>query len=147
MVRGFKTPVEQKLFCLWLNSTFALLLLLEKATITGGPWVRLEQFLFGQIPVPDWRTMSREKLDEVERIYESFGTKEFPDLLDQLHTPDSVRSQLDQALLSLLGLSPDKIANQAESLRKGVFAAIALLRKAQVKKTKYKKRILSTSEI
>jgi hypothetical protein len=127
MVTGFKSTVQEKLFCLWLNSSFALLRLVEKAAITEGTWMRLEQALFKQISLPDSEAFSAQLQHEVERIYDQFSTVEFPSLKEQLATVGGPRERLDRAILSLLGFSEEDAFRLSNNVRAGVLAVIDTL--------------------
>jgi hypothetical protein len=129
MVKGFKTSLEEKLFCLWLNSSFALLSLLEKATITRGTWLRLEQFLLRQISIPDCEKLSPEQREEVEKMYNLFSREEWPPLVEQMKASDGPRARLDEALLSLLGFPSADSTRIGHAVRGGILRAIGILQK------------------
>jgi hypothetical protein len=79
-------------------------------------WLRLEQFPFKQIGLPDPEHLSPDQQTEIERIYDNFSRRDFPSLVEQLKASEGPRAELDEALLLLIGLERSE-ANQVGGTR------------------------------
>jgi len=126
MVRGFRSDQEEKLFVLWLNSTIALLYLLDHITITEGTWVRMEQYVLNRLPMPDFSALTEAQWHQVEALYEKARSGRLPSLVDQLRD-HSIREEIDEGLLALLGVRREESASLGRAMRVGALAAINLL--------------------
>jgi hypothetical protein len=125
-VKGFDSEREEKLFTLWFNSTVALTQLIAKATITEGPWVKLEQFTTEQVLMPDPQALSEPQWKQVERLWAKVSQASATSLFDQLKG-SALRQELDRSLLAIIGLDSQKSSECASRLADGTRAAIEML--------------------
>lgn len=141
MVRGFKSTVEEKLFTLWINSSYGLFRLLEKITITRGTWVRLEQFRYREIEIPDCGKLTEEQKKAIEDIYEEFSKMKLNQLTEELPKPDGARARLDERLLTLVGFPQEDASRIGRDIRLGLINVIETLHRTMISKAKKKRKI------
>jgi hypothetical protein len=129
IVSGFKDDMKEKLFCLWMNSSIGLSLLLSKATVTRGSWIYMDKFMIDRLPIPDMNRLSGEDWALVGDLWKAVSHIRLVSLFDQLRTDNSFRSKLDDGILRLLGvLKDDDRAKIAAIVRTGVLEAILALK-------------------
>ncbi len=133
MVKGLSPP-EEKLFCLWMNSSLFLTWLMSKLTVTRGTWVKLEKSFVDRIPFPDFDELDEKDWSLVEELYEELRAKAFPNLMEQLKE-HPVRRTLDEGMLLLLGVKdPSERARIGTALRGGARMVLEALEKSMKKK-------------
>jgi hypothetical protein len=123
MVKGL-SPREEKLFCLWTNSTLFLTLALEHITPTEGTWCHLQRSFVDRLPFPDFDDISEPTWDKLERLFDELGRENWPSLIEQLRGA-SVKVGLDDAMLELLGVSDrGRRTEIGGALRSGALATL-----------------------
>ena len=147
MVRSFKSTIQEKLFTLWLNSSYALFRMLEKITITRGTWVKLERFRYEDIEIPDFHKLSKEQEKTVEDIYDEFSKAKLAQLTDELSKTDGPRTKLDEKLLTLVGLSEEDSSRIGYNIRSGLVDVIKTLQKTMSTKPKKKRKATDRSRV
>ena len=129
IVSGFKDDMKEKLFCLWMNSSIGLSLLLSKATVTRGSWIYMDKFMIDRLPIPDMNRLSGEDWALVGDLWKAVSQIRLVSLFDQLRTDNSFRAKLDDGILRLLGvLRDDDRAKIATIVRTGILEAILALK-------------------
>ncbi len=147
MVREFKSPLQEKLFTLWLNSSYTLFRLLEKITITRGTWVKFERFRYEEIEIPDFDKLTKEQEKEVEDIYAEFSKAKLVELTSELVREDGPRAKLDQRLFMLVGFSQAEASRIGTDIRLGLSDVIETLRKTMITKPKKKQKTVAKTEL
>ncbi|MEE9174320.1 MAG: N-6 DNA methylase [Thermoplasmata archaeon] len=128
MVKGLPSAASEKLFCLWINSTPFLLLLLGRATLNRGTWSKLEKFVLDRIPFPDPNELDAAQLDRVEMVWDSVTRTTWPSLMDQLTHDDPARLAIDDWILASMGVETKARRDRlGRSLRDGALSALRLL--------------------
>jgi hypothetical protein len=136
MLRGLEEKAE-KLLCLWLNSSFSLVFLLSKATLTRGTWLKIEQYTTKQLPIPDPNRFGLEEWKQVERLWLRVSKKSQPSLVEQLEQDHRSRTDLDDGILLLLGFSDSSERKVlAQSVRTGLLRTIQALQKSMTEDEK-----------
>lgn len=129
---GFKDANQEKLFCLWMNSSMGLLQLVA-ASPTRGSWVGIQRNIADKVILPDHERLSSRERDFVETLWTRVSRIELKSLLQQLEENDEFRSRLDDGLLEILGISnPNQRAEYATRIRLGASTAIRTLRRTMV---------------
>jgi hypothetical protein len=126
MIKGL-TPREEKLFCLWTNSTLFLVQALSHMTATEGTWCKFEKSFVEQITFPDFDKIDTPTWTKLEEVYDSLKGEEWPSLLNQLKGHET-RVRLDCAMLALVGCaSPQSQLEIGARLREGVLSSLIAL--------------------
>jgi hypothetical protein len=126
-VVGLDSVDQEKLFALWFNSSMALIQLLDRATITEGTWIKLEQYTAAYVALPDPRLLSTADWNHVRTLWAQVAARRAPSLLQQL-TSGELREEIDVGLLTLLGEKRDDAARLSAAMREGLASAITMLR-------------------
>ena len=136
MVKGFRDTRVEKLTCLWFNSTPFLLQLMDKLTITGGTWVRMEEYVLYPLRFPDTTAFSERDWTLVEELYDALKNLQWPSLVEQLKD-HQIRRDLDDGMLRLLGIEDARRREQiGRTIRRGVEVAINALQETMRKRSK-----------
>jgi hypothetical protein len=119
---------QAKILTLWLNSTLSLLQTLILRTETRGAWMKVHDYMLGEILVPDFDKLSRSELKHLMKVFETVKDVKFPSILDQLRSRYPSRKLIDAAWLKVLGYEGDidslldelyaSLANEIELLKK-----------------------------
>jgi hypothetical protein len=127
MIKGLSER-EEKLFCLWVNSSLFLTQALERMTPTQGTWCVIQKSFVDKIVFPDFEKLSESDWKTVERTYDELSIRVWPSLMNQLKG-DRSRVELDSAMLELVGISSksDQIGDGAK-LRSGILDSLEALR-------------------
>jgi hypothetical protein len=86
----------QKVFGLWLNSTFGITLLLLLREETEGAWVKFKKPALGSMPVIDLRTLKTSRLKALSNAFDRLSNetlRPFPEMYD-----DNTRAEIDKAI-------------------------------------------------
>ncbi len=94
----------QKGLVLWLNSSLGILILLYNREETEGAWVKFKKASLLRLPVFDFGTLPRKKLDRLASVFDSLSEEPFLSLADIADDP--VRVKIDALFSEILGL-PD----------------------------------------
>jgi hypothetical protein len=133
MLSGDLNSRDERFLCLWFNSTVFLLHLMDKLTITEGPWVRMEGYIVNPSLVPDFRKFTDREWRLVDQLYEDIKDARLPSLVEQLNE-HPIRKKLDSGILAIFNGSDDNEAERTgEIMRKGVLDAIEALKRTIVK--------------
>ncbi|MBI1914355.1 MAG: hypothetical protein HYS12_06400 [Planctomycetes bacterium] len=92
----------EKALVLWLNSTFAFLLLLGCREETEGAWVQFKKPTLGRLPVLDILGLDVEDLSALAAAYDRLALSEF-DYLPAVAI-DPTRVEVDTAIAAVLGI-------------------------------------------
>lgn len=125
MVRGL-TVREEKLFCLWANSTLYLIQALNRMTPTRGSYLKFEMSAIEQVVFPDFDKLSEDDWRFVEGLYDRATSLKWPSITLQLRG-DPIKILVDEGMLELLGVGKEQRAETASALRSGALATIEAL--------------------
>ena len=127
---GIPNPIQEKLLCMWFNSSPFVLSYLGRARITEGTYMDLEEYAMDRCPVPDVSNLSEEDSKAIENLWRKVSKMEVPSLVSQLAGPSTFREELDDGLLKILGISNQEERRRMASLfQKGAYSAIQALSK------------------
>ena len=139
---GISHPVQEKLLCMWFNSSPFILSYLGRARITRGTYMDLEEYAMDKCPVPDVSNLSEEDNEAIENLWQKVSRMEVPSLVKQLANPSSFRKELDDGLLKILGISDQEERHRMATLfQKGAYSAIDTLSKTMRPGPQYKGEI------
>ncbi len=95
-----------KALCLWLNSTFGLLIILANRQETRGPWISLKISHWKLQKVLDIRKLDREVIKKLAGLFDKLCNKKMRRLPYQCDPddPDPIRLQIDEGILDALGI-------------------------------------------
>lgn len=131
LASGFRSVNEEHFFVMWVNSSFALLQLISTTSTTEGSWARMERFTLDRLLIPDFHTFSRAMWEKSEKLWKTVSRLRASSLLDQLSSDSPFRTELDNGLLDLIGISDEVVRRvTGETVRAGVRAAILALRES-----------------
>jgi hypothetical protein len=94
---------QLKAMLLWINSSLSILLLFGRRVVTQGAWVHMKQPAWQAMPVLDVRSLKAKQLKALAASYDKLSVEELLPLA-QLNV-DPIRSKIDDALTTALGLS------------------------------------------
>lgn len=104
-----KDDIQNKLLCLWFNSTLNLFQVLIERKETRGGWIWLDGYVLREFTIPDFTKLSRQEGDELLETFDKYGKISMPNLLEQLQTKNNVRKEIDRIFLQLLGMPKEEI--------------------------------------
>lgn len=99
-----RTSDDEKIFCLWMNSTLGLLILLANRQETEGSWVDFKKPTLLQMPILDMTSLTERKRQLIVSVFDTLENQEIHPL-PYLHEDDS-RIAIDRCFAQVLGL-PD----------------------------------------
>lgn len=135
MVKGLSDR-EEKLFCLWVNSTLFLIQGLGDVTVTQGTYAKFEKSFVDKVLFPDFDRLGPEDWNLVEELWSKAAGQPCPSLKEQLVDP-TVRSALDDGMLSLLGLMDATERNRfGSTLRAAALGPIVIMEASMRKREK-----------
>jgi hypothetical protein len=111
-----KEEVQNKLFCLWFNSTINLFQVLTERKEQRGGWIWLDDYVMREFTMPNLTKLSDEEVDMLLAVFQKYGKTPLPNLLEQLEKRDFVRREIDRAFLRLLGMPEKEISVFLERL-------------------------------
>jgi hypothetical protein len=124
-VTGVGNPVQEKMLCMWFNSSFFLLEAIGHVTVTRGTWVKFEQFGLELARVPDVRRLTALQEGQILELWSKVNRVSWPALVTQLEGGTEQRTLLDEGLLRILGVGSEAIVTTAsESARLGLKSII-----------------------
>jgi len=112
------SPEQEKALLLWLNSTPSLLMMLSRRVTTEGAWMQVKKPQWVAMPVLDVRNLPEETLSRLAADYDALCDKELM-ALAKLDV-DPIRSMIDDALSSALGLPDMKPLRQLLARESGL---------------------------
>jgi len=133
MLRGFKNEAEEKLFCIWLNSTPFLVEMLGRATITRGSWLLFDLFALDNVRFPDITKLDASQIKLIADGYDRIKGIIFSPLIEQLKNHKKERMILDDIILKLLGVkNGEKRMKISLALQTGASEAIHTLQNTMI---------------
>ena len=95
-----------KALCVWMNSTFSILLMLANRQETEGGWIRLKMTHWRLQKVLDIRNVGHEAIKRLANLFDEISRKKMRRLPQQYDpdNPDPVRLQIDKGVLDTLGI-------------------------------------------
>ena len=104
-----KDDVQNKLLCLWFNSTLSLFQVLTERKETRGGWIWLDNYVLSEFTVPSFAKLSNQDVDRLLETFDKYGKASMPSLLEQLQENNDVRRKIDRTFLQLLGMPTKEI--------------------------------------
>lgn len=95
----------ERIIALWLNSSLGILSLMAARVDTRGPWVKMKKPILYQLKVLNPYSLSHEQRQNLLEAYNDLSKQDLRKL-PEVHT-DEVRSQIDSAFMSALGIAED----------------------------------------
>ena len=92
----------EKALAVWLNSSLGLLTILAQRTSTRGGWVATKKADLEDLPVLDFRQLSKPQLRHLSDLFDKMSEAEFERLPGMAHCP--ARQSLDDGVSEILGL-------------------------------------------
>lgn len=130
---GLSDSTHEKLLCMWFNSSPFILAILGRARITEGTYMDLEEYALDRCPVPDVGQITKEQHHMINQLWEKIRNIEVPSLIDQLESNHPFRTELDNGILQILGISDlERRTFLANIFRRGVYAAIKALQNTMI---------------
>jgi type I restriction-modification system DNA methylase subunit len=104
---------EAKVLALWLNSTFNILQLLYLGVACEGPWMKLHDYMFDRLLVPDPIKLTKKDITQLLEVFEKVRNVAFPSIPEQLRKKIEARKSLDKIWLKILRYKgdPDELLN------------------------------------
>jgi hypothetical protein len=125
---GISETVHEKFLCMWFNSSPFILAYLGRARITRGSYMDLEEYALDKCPVPDITQLTPQQCKKINDLWEKIKNVEVPSLIDQLESNHPFRTELDDGLLLILGISDVRQRTALASVfRRGAYTAIRAL--------------------
>lgn len=94
---------EAKMLSLWLNSSLNILQLLYMGVACEGPWMKLHNYMFDRLLVPNPRKLTKEEWKKLLKLFEETKSVSLPSISEQLSKRIRVRKMIDKAFLGILG--------------------------------------------
>lgn len=116
-----KDDVQNKLLCLWFNSTLSLFQVLTDRKETRGGWIWLDNYVLSEFTIPNFAKLSKNEVERLLKIFDKYGKTAMPNLLEQLQESNAVRGEIDRAFLQLLGMG----ANEIDGYLSKLYAVVA----------------------
>jgi hypothetical protein len=130
---GLSDPTHEKLLCLWFNSSAFIVACLGRARITEGTYMDLEEYALDRCPVPDVGRITQEQRDMIDQLWEKIRNIEAPSLFEQLESNHPFRTELDDGILQILGISNmEQRTSLANTFRRGAHTAIKTLQQTMI---------------
>lgn len=98
---------DAKILALWLNSSINILQLLYLGVACEGPWMKIHDYMFNGLLVPNPKTLTIEEKEELLELFRKLGKAPFESITKQLENEDEKRKAIDKAWLKLLGYKGD----------------------------------------
>ncbi len=89
---------QNKLLCLWFNSTLNLFQVLTERKETRGGWIWLDDYVLREFNLLDLTKLTKDEIDTLLQTFSRYGKTEMPNLLTQLETKNSTRREIDRTL-------------------------------------------------
>lgn len=96
-----------KALCLWLNTSWGILLALANRSETREAWIRLKQSHWRLMPVLDVTQLSKRRIQKLAKVFDDFKNKELRRIPDQYGCDgkiDGLRTELDISFLKAVGV-------------------------------------------
>jgi len=99
---------DAKILALWLNSSINILQLLYMGVACEGPWMKLHDYMFDRLLVPNPKALTTEEKSELLEIFKSLKKFSFKSITKQLKNGDENRKIIDKIWLTILGYKGEK---------------------------------------
>jgi type I restriction-modification system DNA methylase subunit len=123
-----KDDAQNKLLCLWFNSTLSLFQVLTERKETRGGWIWLDNYVLSEFTIPNFARLSKHEVERLLKVFDKYGKTSMPNLLEQLQKNNNVRGEIDRAFLQLLGMSAKEVAGFLGNLYTVVAREISTLK-------------------
>jgi len=100
---------QNKLLCLWFNSTLSLFEVLTERKETRGGWIWLDNYVLSEFTIPNFARLSKHEVEGLLKVFNEYAKTSMPSLLEQLKGNNPVRGEIDRAFLRLLGMPANEI--------------------------------------
>lgn len=131
IAQGFRDQREEHFFCMWMNSSWAIIQLVSATSSTEGSWARIERFTLDRMWIPDFRSFTEETWRESENLWRRVSLMDATSLVEQVSKGSALRETLDEGLLGLLGFRDgDAREMSGVQVRTGIGSAINALRES-----------------
>lgn len=110
---------DAKILALWLNSTLNILQLLYMGVACEGPWMKLHDYMFARLLVPNPKQLTKKERAELLKMFEAMKRTAFPSITEQLTNPNNIRKDIDKAFLEILGCK-----NVTDKFLKDLYASV-----------------------
>lgn len=100
---------QNRLLCLWFNSTLFLFQVLTERKETRGGWIWLDNYVLGEFMMPNFSRLSKNEVEILLKAFDNYGGTSMPSLLKQLRENHPARNEIDRAFLQLLGMNVKEI--------------------------------------
>jgi hypothetical protein len=101
--------IQNRLLCLWFNSTLFLFQVLTERKETRGGWIWLDNYVLGEFMMPNFSRLSKNEVEILLKAFDNYGGTSMPSLLKQLRENHPARNEIDRAFLQLLGMNVKEI--------------------------------------
>ncbi len=123
-----KDITQNKLLCLWFNSTLNLFQVLIERKETRGGWIWLDNYVLTEFAMPDLTALPKNECEKLLNIFESLGETDMPSILTQLQEKNLNRMRIDKAFLHILGMPEKETAAFLNELYNVITQEISMLR-------------------
>jgi len=107
---SIKAPLEDaKFLSLWLNSTPNMLQVLRDRKETEGAFMQIDEYTLNDLMILNPMALSHEEKQHLSKLFEKIRNQEFPSILHQLKNRFPPRTELDFAVLRVLGFGDVEI--------------------------------------
>jgi len=96
-----------KIMALWFNSSINVLQLLQLGVACEGPWMKLHEYMFDQLLVPDLSKLSKKEIRQLLDVFDQTKDVSFPCFKEQLKKANQNRRRIDKMWLEILGYKGD----------------------------------------
>lgn len=97
---------KHKAICLWLNTTWGILILLSKRGETQGPWIQIKLSQWRSLPILDINKLEDSVLNDLSKLYDKYSQKELgrlPYQYDDSKDLINIRLEIDTGLIRAMG--------------------------------------------
>jgi len=126
-----KIPREKdsRILTLWFNSSLNILQSLLNRSETRGAFLEIGKYMLNKFLILDPQNLSKKEKNSLLDVFDNIKDVTFPSILDQLKTKFPARTEIDKAVLKVLGLADDEIASILDYLYPALAKEIEQLKK------------------
>jgi len=96
---------DAKIFSLWWNSSLNIMQILSHKKETRGAFMQLLAYSMKSFKVLDFRKLSKSQKEELLDVFDRVSKKEFPSILEQFKTCNTLRVEIDKTIFKTLGIA------------------------------------------
>lgn len=119
---------QNRLLCLWFNSTLNLLQVLTERKETRGGWMWLDDYILRDFVMPDLANLTQKEISTLLEAFSRCGKKSLPSILEQLNTKNAARRDIDRCFLLMLGMPEEEMDTFLDRLYSVLAREISKLR-------------------